>query len=513
MNAADVVIVGGGPVGLMLACELRLHKVEVVLLEQNHEVLPDMGKSGCVHARTLELFDQRGFADEVMAAEGSPSKLCMVSLDEYDLDLNQLPYTRFPYAFRVRQWRIETILEERAAKLGAQIRRGHEFIDLHQDAAMVRVEVLGPAGPYRVDTRYLVACDGGRSTVRKKAGFAFPGTTSSTSMPVGDVRLAHPPDEEMINTRTPDGMYGITSFNDGFHRVFVADEQCMHPDDPDAPLAMQELADALQRVTGKDHGVLEARRLARVGNAARQADPYRLGRVFIAGDAAHVHWPATGQGMNTGLQDAVNLGWKLAADITGWAPAGLLDSYHAERHPVGASMLFNSRFQERLGLDLTEDGILMREMFARLIALPAVNRLFSGWISGMDYEYPRAPDGYEDPHPLCGKPVSSWRFFTADCRQVHLADLLHDARPLVIDLTRPHWLPADCLAGWRDRVNLIGADLVEFFAHPVDLLLIRPDGHVAWAGAGLPAPELQAQLRAALGRWCGQPSDHGAGER
>jgi 2-polyprenyl-6-methoxyphenol hydroxylase-like FAD-dependent oxidoreductase len=333
----DVVIAGGGPTGLMLASELRLGGATVVVLER----LPaptGLSKALGLFGRAVQILNYRGLLERLGGGFAPPAAYTRFAhLGGIPLDAGQLidsaPPGYFPPPVPARQAQVEEVLEERARELGTEIRRGHEVVDLSQNEENVAVDVRGPEGPYRLVARYLVGCDGGRSFVRKRAGIGFPGTEPTTVSRFGDVTLDEPDRVPRGMLRTATGGFTVFPLGEGIHRV-VASE--WGPDtDRDTPPTLDELRASVRRVLGTDVAMSQPRWLSRFTDAARQADRYRVGRVLVAGDAAHIQLPAGGPGLTTGLQDAVNLGWKLAGQIQGWAPPGLLDTYHAERHPPG----------------------------------------------------------------------------------------------------------------------------------------------------------------------------------
>ncbi|MBM9477583.1 FAD-dependent monooxygenase [Nakamurella flavida] len=471
----DVVIAGGGPTGLMLAAELRLHRLHVVVLERLTGPTPIVRSLG-LQARSLEVLDQRGMLAPFLAVgtrhpiggfAGVPAPW------PADLPSSQ------PYVLGIPQTTTDRLLVEHAIEVGAEIRWGTELITLEQDDRGVDVEL---ADATRLRCRFLVGCDGGRSTVRRLTGIAFPGEPSRVEMILGEVEVAAPPDvvaAVVAEVRRTELRFGVGPSDDGVHRIVVPAADLAA--DRDVPPTLAELRERLRAVAGTDLGVHSPRWLSRFGDATRLAERYRLSRVLLAGDAAHVHPPTGGQGLNLGIRDAVNLGWKLAAEISGWAPAGLLDSYHAERHPVAAEVLETTRAVMAL-LSADPGPRAVRGLLAELLQIPGVNRHLTEKVSALGIRYDTG-----DGHPLVGRrmpdvPLGSGRLYHH----------LRDARGVLIE--RAGGLS---VAGWADRIHHVtdpGADLDE------PAVLVRPDGHVAWAGAE------QSGLELALHRWFGGPT-------
>ncbi|MFC7381766.1 FAD-dependent oxidoreductase [Sphaerisporangium rhizosphaerae] len=515
---AQVVIAGAGPTGLMLACELRLAGVDVLVLERDAERADAESRAGGMHARTLEVLDQRGMVEPFLRA-GRP--LPGGHFSALPLDFRNLP-TRHPHLLVLLQRRIERLLEEHATRLGVRLWRGAEVTGLRQSGSGVEVEVEvlggGPQGDRRhgdagrrwIGAEYLVGCDGGRGAVRRLAGIGFAGTSATLTAMLGDVELDAPPEHPLFQERREHGTISVLSFEPGWHRVMTTEfDQVAGRDEP---VTLEGLRRACLKIAGTDYGMRSPRWLSRFGDAARQAVEYRSGRVLLAGDAAHVHFPAGGQGLNLGVQDAVNLGWKLALVVHGHAPDSLLDSYHAERHPVGARVLENTRAQTALS---RVDGhtTALRATLADLLSLDDVNARLSSMITALDVHYPmdggRSVDGG---HPLVGYRVPDVEL-AIGTGEVRVFELLHQARGVLLCLDGgAQEGPAAHLAGiaseWAGRVDLVrarpSADVwqapVVGAVRPPVALLVRPDGHIAWATGA--RPDLDG-ARAALTTWFG----------
>jgi 2-polyprenyl-6-methoxyphenol hydroxylase-like FAD-dependent oxidoreductase len=344
-SVTEVLVVGAGPTGLMVAGDLARAGVGCTVLERRAEE-SNLARAFAVHARTLEMLDARGLAGDLVATGARVGALRLFG--KLEVDLSRLP-TRFPYVLITPQYNTEGVLEEHASALGAKIVRGAEVVGLRQDADGVELDVRqkdGTLGTQRA--MYAVGADGVRSTVRQTLALPFPGHSAIQSVMLADVRLGEAPEEVLTVNAARDGFIFIAPFGDGWYRVIAWDRRRQLPDH--APVELDEIRDITQRVLGTDYGMHDPRWISRFHSDERQVTRYRVGRVFLAGDAAHVHSPAGGQGMNTGLQDAANLGWKLAAAVHGWAPDGLLDSYHTERYPVGRAVVRGSDALLRLTL-------------------------------------------------------------------------------------------------------------------------------------------------------------------
>ncbi|HEY5836067.1 FAD-dependent monooxygenase, partial [Streptomyces sp.] len=480
----QVIVVGAGPVGLILAGELRLGGAEVIVLERLAEPTTE-SRASTLHARTMEILDQRGLLESL----GTPPNDPMGHFGGLPLDLGE-PSTRYPGQWKVPQATVEALLAAWATGLGAELRRRHELLGLTATDDGVEVEVATPEGVTRLTADYLVGCDGEESTVRGLAGFAFPGSDATKELLRADVLGLDIPNRRF--ERLPGGV-AIAATRDGVTRVMVHEfGREVRPRSGDPELA--EIAEVWARVTGEDISGGTPTWLNAFGNTSRQAASYRLGRVLLAGDAAHRQMPVGGQALNLGLQDAVNLGWKLAAEVTGRAPDGLLDTYHTERHAVGRRVLANIEAQTVIlfgGQEVESVRATTGELIERI---PVVRGHLAGMISGLDIRYER------NGHPLTGARVPHIELETADGPTSTTA-LLRSGRGVLLDLSgdaRRRAKLERVVTGWAGRVDVVPAT-----AAPGTVLdgaksvLLRPDGHVAWAVARATDPT------PAVKRWFG----------
>lgn len=485
----DVIVAGAGPTGLMLAGELRLAGVRVAVLERLPAPTGQSRGLGFT-SRTMEVFDQRGLLSRFGEVETSD----VGHFGGLFVDFGVLEGA-LQAAKSIPQSRTEAVLEEWVVQLGADLRRGHEVTGLSDDGDGVTVEARGADGAtYTLRAAYLVGCDGGRSTVRKAAGISFPGTASTLEMFLADVRNLDL-EPSMIGTSHAGGMVMVGPLPGGITRLILC-ERGAPPRQRTEPPHFDEVAAGWKRVTGQDISHGEPVWVSAFGDATRLAAQYRRGRVFVAGDCAHIHLPAGGQGMNTGIQDAVNLGWKLAAVVRGRAPEELLDTYHAERHPVGERLMMNTRAQGLLFLGGAEVQPL-RDVLTELIRYPQVGRHLAAMVSGLEIRY----DVGGGAHPLLGRRMPNAELVGADVK-VRVAELLRAGRGLLLDFDDNPVLRRRA-APWSDRVDTVTASprgAGEPELRQTGSVLVRPDGYVAWA-----APGSHRDLPSSLARWFGPP--------
>jgi rifampicin monooxygenase len=471
----DVIVAGGGPTGMMLAAELRLHGVDVLVLERETEPSPVVRSLG-LHTRSVEVMDQRGLLEDLLA-EGKTFQMggyFAGIMKPWPPGLD----TAHQYILAVQQPVTDRVLTGHATRLGAGIRRGAEVTGLSQDDDGVTVDL---ADGTSLRASFLVGCDGGRSTVRKLLGVPFPGEPATLETLLGEMEVTAEAEtiaEVMTEVRKTQLWFGIGPIGGGLFRVVVPAGGVT---DDRTPPTIEDFRRQLRAYAGTDFGVHSPRWTSRFGDATRQAERYRTGRVLLAGDAAHVHPPLGGQGLNLGIQDAFNLGWKLAAEVRGWAPPSLLDSYHTERHPVAAAVLDNTRAQGAL-MSTDPGAQAARRVMSELMDFDEVNRFLLEKILAIGIRY-----DFGEGHELLGKRLRDVRLESG-----RLYELMRGGRGLVLDRTGKL-----SVAGWADRVDHVVATSEDL---DVPGVLLRPDGHVAWAGDD---PD---GLLAALPRWFGDPS-------
>jgi 2-polyprenyl-6-methoxyphenol hydroxylase-like FAD-dependent oxidoreductase len=493
-NRHAVVIAGGGPTGMMLAAELTLAGVNAVIVEKRASAEVIGSRAGGLHARTIEIFDQRGIAERFLQ-EGQVVQAA--GFAGVRLDISDFP-TRHPYTLGLWQKHIERILHGWVQELGVPILRQLEVTGFVQHEAGVDV-ALSDGGTLRAD--YLVGCDGGRSVVRKAADIAFPGSEPTISHLIAEAELAEEPEWGVRYDAR--GMHGLGKLeyeirdgevvykDHGPARIMLTEDAVGRTEPP----TLEDIRRGLISVYGTDYGIHNPTSISRFNDSARQAETYRKGRVLLAGDAAHTHYPAGGHGLNIGVQDAVNLGWKLAQVVKGVSPDSLLDTYHAERHPVGARVLRES--MAAVALNRTDDrSKALKSMVAELAAMPEPRKYLGGMASELDIHYPLG-----EGHKLLGRRMPDLDIETPEGPR-HVFGFLHRARPLLISFGEP----ID-ITPWADRVQAVAANYAGTWELPVlgtvtapTAVLVRPDGYVAWVGEGS-----AAGLAEALETWFGSP--------
>jgi 3-(3-hydroxy-phenyl)propionate hydroxylase len=486
MTEHAVVIAGGGPTGLMLAAELALAGVDVAIVERRESQDLPGSRAGGLHSRTIEVFDQRGIADRFLS-EGQVAQVA--GFAQIPLDISDFP-TRHNYGLALWQNHIERILADWVGELAVPIYRGREVTGFAQDDAGVDVEVSEGRS---LRAKYLAGCDGGRSVVRKTAGIGFPGWDPTTSWLIAEVEMDEEPE---LGMRREGGGIGPVNRTEGGgpYGVVLTEQHVEHTNEP----TLQDLREALVAAYGTDFAVHSPTRISRFTDMTRQAMSYREARVLLAGDAAHVHPPQGGQGLNTGVQDAVNVGWKLAQVVNGTSPETLLDTYHAERHPVGARVLQNTMAQ--VALSRTDERTeAVRDTVSELLGMDEPRKRFAAMMSGLDIHYDLG-----EGHPLLGRRMPDLDLVT-ESGPLRVFTLLHDARPVLLDLGEPGGFD---ITPWADRVRLIDAEYVGKWELPAfggvtapTAVLIRPDGYVAWVGDGT-----DLGLPDALSTWFGPPT-------
>ncbi|MBT2493464.1 FAD-dependent monooxygenase [Streptomyces sp. ISL-96] len=492
----DVVIVGGGPVGLLLASELRISRAKAVVLERLTERTPHSKAFG-LHARSLESLDRRGLAERFIDGARSWNNGHFAGLDVW-VDFSLLD-SAHNYALLSEQTRTERLLEERAEEFGCQIRRGHEVTAVRQDEGGAEVDVTGPDGSYTLRAQYVVGADGGRSMVRKSAGIGFPGTGGRVTARLADVVLADRENAPMGMERTERGLIFCVPLDEKYHRVATFDFE--KGKEAGSELTLQEFTESLREIWGDDLGASEPRWLSWFTDSACQAERYREGRILLAGDAAHTHFPVGGQGVNLGLQDALNLGWKLAATINGWGSEGLLDTYDKERQEPARSVLANTRAQIAL---MNPDPYVtqLRELFQDLMKKDEANRHIAEMLSGVRVRYDL--EGPE--HRLLGDFARDLTLKSEEGAET-LPKFLRRGNFVLLDLAgRPEvaeeyekWAAP---LNWAGRVRHVVAECEE--EPELAGVLVRPDGYIAWAAdRSASASEIAEGLRTALETWAG----------
>ena len=481
MTEHAVVIAGGGPAGMMLAAELALATVDVAVVERRPDHVLAGSRAGGFHSRTIEVLDQRGVADRFLA-EGRTAQVATFGTTV--LDMSDFP-TRHPYSLGIFQNQIERIMAAWVAELPVRIYHGCEVTGFAQDDAGIDVRL---ADGESLRARYLVGCDGGRSLIRKAAGIEFPGWDPTRSNLIAEVELTEEPPQGVRHDAA--GVHGLHRMEDGTVRVVVTEQQIGPGGEP----TLRDLSEALTSVFGTDFGVHDPTWISRFTDTTRQAAAYRVGRVLLAGDAAHVHYPVGGQGLSLGVQDAVNLGWKLAQVVNGTSPERLLDTYQDERHPVAARAL---QFTMALGALQRRDERIQAvvEVVSELAKLDEPRKRLAGISSGLDIHYDLG-----EGHPLLGR-----RMPDLDLGPLRVFELLHGAKPVLLNLGQPGDLD---ITPWADRVQLVDASYTGEWELPVlgavrapVAVLIRPDGYVAWVGDGT-----DLGLPDALAAWFGPPA-------
>jgi 3-(3-hydroxy-phenyl)propionate hydroxylase len=485
MTEHAVVIAGGGPTGLMLAGELALAGVDVAIVERRASQELTGARAGGLHSRTIEVLDQRGIADRFLS-QGQVAQVAGFAW--IPLDINDFP-TRHNYGLALWQNHIERILAGWVGELAVPIYRGREVTGFAQDDTGVDVE-LSDGAPLRAD--YLVGCDGGRSLIRKAAGIEFPGWDPSISNLIAEVEITGEPEWGL--RRDARGIHSLSRLEDGVTvRVLVTEQHTGRTGEP----TLRDLSEALVAAYGSDFGIHSPTSISRFTDMARQAASYRKGRVLLAGDAAHVHYPTGGQGLNIGVQDAVNLGWKLAQVVKKTSSESLLDTYHAERHPIAARVLRDTMAQVAL-LRPDDRTNALREITSELLSMEAPRKRIAAMMSGLDVHYDLG-----EGHPLLGRRMPDLDLATASGPR-RVFTLLHDARPALLNLGEPGGFD---IAPWADRVRLVEAKYAGPWELPVlgpvsapTAVLIRPDGYAAWVG-----DLTQPGLVDALTTWFGPP--------
>jgi 2-polyprenyl-6-methoxyphenol hydroxylase-like FAD-dependent oxidoreductase len=497
MSEHAVVIAGGGPAGMMLAAELALAKIDVAVLERRPDHVLVGSRAGGFHSRTIEVLDQRGVADRFLA-EGQVAQAAMLATTV--LDMSDFP-TRHPYSLGIWQNQIERIMAAWIAELPVRIHYGCEVTGFAQDDTGVDVEL---ADGQSLRAQYLVGCDGGRSVIRKAAGIDFPGWDPTRSNLIAEVEMTEEPPLGVRHDATGVHAIGrleyeirdgeVVYMDGGPVRVMLTERHLGPTSEP----TLRDLSEALITVYGTDFGIHSPTSISRFTDMTRQAAVYRAGRVLLAGDSAHVHYPAGGQGLSLGVQDAVNLGWKLAQVVHGTSPESLLDTYQDERHPVAARALRHTMAQGALQRQDERIKALV-DLVSELASMDEPRKRLAGMISGLDIHYDLG-----EGHPLLGRRMPDLDLVTAD-GPLRVFELLHGAKPVLLNLGQPGGFD---ITPWTDRVQLIDASYEGQWELPVlgvvsapTAVLVRPDGYVAWVG-----DRTHLGLPEALTTWFGAPA-------
>ncbi|WP_194815890.1 FAD-dependent monooxygenase [Nocardia sp. XZ_19_385] len=507
MTDIDVIIVGAGPAGLTLAAELSLAGVRPLVLEK-HLVPRETQKASGIGGRILDHLRFRGLLGRFEELSSDPHIAPRFPFGTLQLDLTQLTDSPM-HAMPIAQWEIERLLDAHSRDLGAEIRRGHEVLGVRQDDDTVTAEVRGPDGTYEVTARYLAGCDGGRSRIRELAGIEFPGTTYPEVNRLAQVTLPAPvrlldngdidvPGLGVVHagfTRLDTGVFAFaTDPASGVTSLMTTENETTEYDDEE-PLTLAELSASVRRVLGVDLPMADPKRLSRFTFKDRQAESYRAGRILLAGDAAHL-LPATGTALNVGMLDSVNLAWKLAADVQGWAPAGLVDTYHDERHFAGARARLQTRAQVALRRGRDEADEALRQVIQELLQDEPALRRMGALVGHSDIRYPMPGS---DRNALTGAFAPDLTLHTEQ-GTTSVAEFMHAGRPVFLDLADRPELRA-IAQEWAPRIDIHAAKADD---QPADGLLIRPDGHIAWAATiGESADTAAATMRDALEYWFG----------
>ncbi|MEW4427960.1 monooxygenase [Paenibacillus pabuli] len=474
----DVIIIGGGPVGMMLAGELALAEVKICILEKLEETTP-YSRALSIHPRTLEILDLRDIKTELLKI-GKPLPTGHFAGLETRLDFTVIDSSS-NYSLFIAQSETEKILERRARELGAEIRRGTEVTSISLNSEYVEVTVTGTEGEMTLTAAYVVGADGAGSMVRKQANIPFNGTDATLTAVQGDVVFKRPPATSVVSSFNENGMIMIVPVTKELHRVvFIDPDRKSIP--KDTPVTLEELRSGMLRVLGDDYGISNPYWMTRFGNATRQADRYREGRLFLAGDAAHIHFPAGGQGMNVGLQEAMNLGWKLAAQVKGWAPDGLLDSYHEERFPVNSALLRNTRVQTLLfGTDFSSTTIHLRRMIADLLEYPEANYHLASQIAAVDVRYDVL--NTVSAHPLNGRRLAEIKLRKGNGDLLSSYELFREGKYVLLSLGNDPIVESIIRRLPIQHFTYVSATLVKpaIDWNNVHTAMIRPDGYIAWA--------------------------------